>query len=93
MKESVKSITKAFESWRFAAKAFIHTLKYPTTRKLLSVDAADAQGKLNGMTVVELLTIVNLTAMTHERVYLTAEGKTISAWAEQEAPYIPVDLR
>ncbi len=92
MKETAKSIAKQFESWRFAAKAYIHTLKFPTRRKLLSVDAADAQGKINGLTVVELLTIVNLTAQTHERVFLSAEGKTIAAWAEQIAPTTPTDL-
>lgn len=93
MKESAKTIAKNFESWRFAAKAFIHALRYPVRRRLLTTDAADAQGKLNGMTIVELLTIVNLTAGTHERVYLTAEGKSIVAWAEPEAPSIPLELR
>lgn len=93
MKESVKNITDKFEVWRFSAKAFIHTLKYPSRRRLLSVDASDAQGKLNGMTVVELLTIVNLSVGMHERVFLTAEGKTLVAWAEQEAPITPGELR
>jgi hypothetical protein len=55
---------------------------YPERRKLLSIVAADAQGRINGMTVPELLTIVNLTAGTNEKTYLTTSGKEVIFWAE-----------
>lgn len=79
-------LQKDYEQFRKDAKANLWSLRYPAKRALLSIDAADAQGKLNGLTVVELLTIVNLTDATGERVYLTAQGKTITAWAEKLVP-------
>lgn len=89
---TVKSVQETFSKYAENAEKFIHTLQNPPYRKLLSVDAADAQGKLNGMTIVELLTIVNLTEATGERVYLKAEGKTIVAIAEKKAPRAPMEL-
>jgi hypothetical protein len=91
-KETLKSVKAAFYTYAENAKKFMYTLQNPTRRALLTVEAADAQGKLNGMTVVELLTIVNLTDATGERVYLTANGKTITAWAEARAPRAPLEL-
>ena len=51
-KETVKSVKAAFEAFKVLAKDYICTARYPQRRALLSVDAADAQGKLNGMTIV-----------------------------------------
>ena len=92
-KETVKSVKAAFEAFRVLAKDYIKTVQYPDRRALLSVDAADAQGKLNGMTIVELLTIANLTQNTGERVYMQASGKTITMFAEKIAPQPPLELR
>lgn len=91
-KETLKSVKAAFQTYVENAQKFMWTLQNPAQRELLSVVAADEQGKLNGMTIVELLTIVNLTAATGERVYLTARGKTITAWAEAKAPRAPMEL-
>jgi hypothetical protein len=84
---------KHYEAFRVLAKDYIETVRYPDRRALLSVDAADAQGKLNGMTIVELLTIANLTQNTGERVYMQADGKTITMFAEKIAPQPPLELR
>ena len=92
-KETVKSVKKEFEELKTRAKQHIKFLANPERRRLLSIDAADAQGKLNGMTVVELLTIVNLSAATGERIQLEAIGKTIVVFAEKVAPYVPLELR
>lgn len=92
-KETVKSVKLALEQFKQVAKSYINEVRYPQLRNLLSVDAVDAQGKLNGMTVVELLTIANLSLGTGERVYLQAYGKTISMWAEKIAPQLPLELR
>ena len=81
-----EGLQKDYEQFRIDAKANLRSLRYPAKRALLSIDAADAQGKLNGMTVVELLTIVNLTDATNERVFLTAQGKTITVWAQRNVP-------
>ncbi len=92
-KETVKSVKAAFEAFKVLAKDYICTARYPQRRALLSVDAADAQGKLNGMTIVELLTVANLTQNTEERVYMQASGKTITMFAEKIAPQPPLELR
>ena len=91
-KETVKAVKLAYSKYVEAAQKFMYTLQNPPHRALLSVDAVDAQGKLNGMTIVELLTIVNLTDATGERVYLKANGKTITAVAESKAPRAPMEL-
>ena len=90
-KETVKSVKKEFEAFKVLTKAAVVNFRYPNTRRLLTVDAADAQGKLNGITIVELLTIANLTAGTSERVFMQAEGKTIVMFAEKPKP-IPMEL-
>ena len=91
-KPTVKSVTEEYRIYKEEAQKHMYTLRNPEGRRLLSVDAADAQGKLNGMTIVELLTIVNLTDATGERVYLRAEVKTITAIAEKKAPTPPWSL-
>ena len=92
-KETVKSVKAALEAFKALAKDYIHTARYPQRRALLSVEAADAQGKLNGMTIVELLTIDKLTQQTDERVYMQASGKTITMFAEKIVPQPPLELR
>jgi hypothetical protein len=85
-------LSTTFATYKENAQKFMYTLQNPPHRALLSVDAADAQGKLNGITVVELIAIVNLTEATGERVYLKASGKTITAVAESKAPRAPMEL-
>jgi len=85
-KETLKSVKKAFEDYKVLARQTVSALKYPLSRSLLTVDAADAQGRLNGMTIVELITVVQLSKNTRERVYITAEGKTITLSAEAVMP-------
>lgn len=91
-KPTVKSVTAAYMAFRVAAHSFINNLRHPAKRLLLSVDAADAQGKLNGMTIVELITVAQLSANTDERVYLSVYGKKLSLFAEKIAPAIPQEL-
>lgn len=91
-KETVKSVKLAYAKYVENAQKFMYALQTPFRRDLLSVDAADAQGKLNGMTIVELLTIVNLTEALGERVYIKALGKTITVVAEKKAPRAPMEL-
>jgi hypothetical protein len=56
------------------------------------VDAADAQGKLNGMTIVELIAIANLTNGTGERLIVMAQGKQIVMFAEKTAMSVPTEM-
>jgi hypothetical protein len=58
---------------------------------LLTVDVADEQGKLNGMTIDVLSTIANLSAGTGERVYIQAYDKYISIYAEKPMP-VPMEM-
>lgn len=92
-KETIKSVEEKFKAWRLAAKDYIFGLRNPATRRLLTVDVADVQGKLNGMTIVELLTIVNLTNGTEEYIRLTAEGKKLVIWAVHYHPQTPEVLQ
>ena len=92
-KPTVKSVNKAFDAFRALAKDYVRTVRYPGRRALLSVDAADPQGRLNGMTIVELITVARLTESTGERAYLTVQDKTLTVWAEKIALQPPLELR
>ena len=92
-KPTVKSVTAAFEAFKVLAKDYIRSQRYPDSRALLSVEAADATGRLNGMTIVELITVVQLTEGTHERVFITVQNKTITLWAEKRVALPPFELR
>ena len=84
-KDTLKSVKAEFEKFKEDDRNALRSYRFPSTRALLTVEAADAQGRLNGMTVVELITVVQLTKNTGERVYITAQGKTITLFAEKPA--------
>jgi hypothetical protein len=84
-KPTVKSVTTEFEEYKSKTRALIFELQYPKQRRLLSVVAADEQGKLNGMTIVELITVTQLSANQGEKVFLSVHDKTISLVAEKMA--------
>ena len=84
-KETLKSVKAEFEKFKEDARNALGRYRFTSTRAQLTVEAADAQGRLNGMTVVELITVVQLTKNTGERVYITAQGKTITLFAEKPA--------
>lgn len=92
-KETVKSLAQKFLNWRIVAKDYIHALKYPATRQLASLSASDPTGRINGMTVPELLAFVNLSALTNERVVLQAKGKEIVFLAEKIPGLYPMELQ
>ena len=92
-KPTVKSVTAVFEAFKVLAKNYISSQRYPDRRQLLTVEAADAAGRLNGMTIVELITVVKLTEGTNERVFITVRDKTISLWAEKVVALPPFELR
>ena len=58
-KPTVKSVIANFLKYKEVAQKFMYELQHPSSRLILSVDAADKEGKLNGMTVVELIAITN----------------------------------
>lgn len=90
-KETLKSVKKEFETFKMLARQTVAGLRNPSRRQLLTVDAVDETGKVNGMFVTELITIASLTAGTHERVYMQAYGKSISIYAEKPMP-VPMEM-
>lgn len=93
-KDTVKSVTTRFMAWRNTAHGYINDLRYPVCRKIAEVQAADPQGRLNGLTVVELLAMINMAKGTNEHVYLSEEGnKTVGIWAAKNKPGMPNELR
>ena len=90
-KPTLKSVTTAFEGYREIAREYIKTLQKPLQRKLMDSGAADETGKLNGLTVVELIAISRMAETTGERVFITVTGKGITLYAEKwpaSAPFI-----
>jgi hypothetical protein len=91
-KETLKSVTAKFEAWRATARGFMYQLQNPATRQIISIEAADEQGKLNGMTVVELIAITNLLSQTGEKLYLVPQGKAITGYAVKNPARAPMEL-
>jgi uncharacterized membrane protein YqiK len=91
-KETVKSVKAAYATYKALAQEFMFKLQHPPSRKILSVGAADAQGKLNGMTIAELIAITNLLSAQGEKLYLVPQGKSIIGYAVEDAPRAPWGL-
>jgi hypothetical protein len=87
LKTQLKNAQEELKKFRAEAKQALYDLRYPGTRPLLSVEAAEPDGRINGMTVPEMLAIVNLTEATGEQVYLSASGKTITFHAKRKSNY------
>lgn len=85
-KETVKSVKAAYATYKALAREFMFKLQHLPSRQILSVDAADAQGKLNGMTIAELIAITNLLSAQGEKLYLVPQGKSIIGYAVADAP-------
>jgi len=84
-KETLKSVKKQLEEFRAKSKQIIDDLHYPARRKLLTINVIEPNGAFNGMTVAEMLTIVNLSNGTGERIVMEANGKAIEMWAEKRS--------
>jgi hypothetical protein len=91
-KDTVKSVTARFEAWRLTARDFMYKLQNPTSRRILSIDAADSQGKLNGMTIMELIAIINTLALQDEKLYLVPQVKSIVGYAVKNPARTPMEL-
>jgi hypothetical protein len=91
-KETVKSVKAAYAAYKIVAQEFMFKLQHPSSRRILSVDVADAQGKLNGMTIAELVAITNLLSAQGEKLYLVPFEKSIIGYAVKDAPRAPFEL-
>lgn len=91
-KETTKSVKKAYDEYRIVARGYIYNLMHPAQRQLLSLEATNESGQVNAMTILELLTVVNLTDGTGDRVFLTANGKTLTLWSEKKLSVLPSEL-
>jgi len=92
-KETVKSVTAAYLAYKLSAQKFMYELQNPPSRRILSVDAATAEGKINGMTIVELLAITNLLSTTGEKLYFVpGPSKSLIGYAVKDTPRAPLEL-
>jgi hypothetical protein len=91
-KETLKSVKAAYLTYRALAQKFMYELQNPASRQIISIEAADSLGKLNGMTVVELIAITNLLSQTGEKLYLVPQGKAITGYAVKNPARAPMEL-
>ena len=93
-RKQLKDTQAELLAFRTKAKELIYTLAYPKNRGVATINAAEPNGKLNGLTVVELLAIANMAETTDERIYLvpvtTFQGKAIQLVAEKHRPSVNV---
>jgi hypothetical protein len=91
-KETLKGMKAAYLAYKMLAQKFMYTLQNPPSRLLFRTEAADEQGKLSGMTTVELIAITNLLSKQGEKLYLVPQGKAITGYAVKDAPVAPWEL-
>lgn len=91
-KPTLKAVQTAYAAYKELAQKFMYSLQNPSTRRILSVDAADAQGKLNGITIGELLAITNLLSTQGEKLYFVPQGKSIVGYAVKDPARAPMEL-
>ena len=90
-KELSETLTK-FTAYRGFAVDYVKNDSYRKQRLVLSADAADSEGRLNGLTIVELLAIIKMADQTKERIVLKCFDKTLQLYAETLTPFVPVEL-
>ena len=91
-KPTVKSVTETFLKYKEVAQKFMYELQHPSTRLILSIDATDKEGKINGVTVVELIAITNTLSGSGEKLLLVPQGKSITGYAVKDPPQAPWEL-
>ena len=92
LREEIKTTKESYATYKEAAQKFMYSLQNPNTRRILSVDAADEQGKLNGITIAELIAITNLLSQGGEKLYLVPQGKSIIGYAVKDPARAPLEL-
>ena len=90
-KELSDALTQ-FAAYRAFAVDYVKNDSYRKQRLVLSADAADSEGRLNGLTIVELLAIIKMADQTKERIVLKCFDKTLQLYAETLTPFVPVEL-
>ena len=90
-KELSDALTK-FAAYRGFAVDYVKNDSYRKQRLVSSIDAADSNGKLNGLTIVELLAIIKMADQTKERIVLKYFNKTLELYAETLTPFVPEEL-
>ena len=93
-KTTVKSMQSEFDEFKKIAKQFAQDVHHQPMTIIAQIEAATAEGKLNGLTVVELLTMVNMAAQQGRDIRLSLAGapKTLRVWSEGRKPSIPYQL-
>ena len=93
-KTTVKSVQAEFDEFKKIAKQFAHEVHNQPLTIIAEIEASTAEGRLNGLTVVELLTMVNMAAQQGRniRISLASAPKTLRIWSEGREPSIPYQL-
>ena len=93
-KPTAKSVQALFDAYKVIAKAFAQAVHHKPMTIIAEIVAADSAGRLNGLTVVELLTMVNMSAQQGRFIRLGLAGapKTLRVWSEENKPSIPLEL-
>jgi hypothetical protein len=70
----------------------INTL--PLQRRLMSIEPANVEGRINGLTIPELVMLVNLSEGTGECIVLETENnkRDLLVIASKKAPRVPMEL-
>ena len=70
LRKQLKNAQDALTAFRANTKDLIYNLAYPKTRTIATVEVADSSGRLNGMTIAELLAIVNMATTSGEHIVI-----------------------
>jgi hypothetical protein len=95
LREELKNVQENFDVYREKTRAYIfENASLGNRRRLMSITPANEKGMINGMTIPELVMLVNLNEGTGEVVLLETENnkKDLVVIAKKKGPRTPVDL-
>jgi len=95
LRVELNNAQKRFDEFRSKVRAYVLEVNNQSKRRpLMTIEPANAKGQINGLTIPELVMLVNLSEGTGEFITLetTDENKNLKVVATKKLPRTPWEL-
>lgn len=95
LREELKNLQAEYEVYKQKVRAHLFAVSPMVNRRaLMDIEPANAKGMINGMTIPELVMLVNLSESTDEIVILETVNnkKDLRVIAKKKQPRLPLEL-
>lgn len=95
LREELKTLQVQFDTYKAKARAYILDNSRITNRRaLMTIEPANEKGQINGMTIPELVMLVNLNNANNEATLLETvnNGKNLFVVAKRRPASTPIEL-